>query len=54
MYFIEGETGGFTSISLNIYWAITTLLTVEYGGTVPQTDIGRLVASVIRYWDPAL
>lgn len=48
MCFIEGETGGFASIFLSIYRAITTLLTVGYGDVVPQTDIGRLVASVIR------
>lgn len=48
MYFIEGEAGGFTSISTSIYWAITTLLTVGYGDTVPQTSIGRGVALVVR------
>lgn len=47
-YFIEGKTGGFTSIALSIYWAITTLLTTGYGDTVPQTDIGRVIASVVR------
>jgi voltage-gated potassium channel Kch len=49
MHFIEGETGGFASISLSICRAITTLLTVGYGDTVPQTDIGRLVACKLLY-----
>ncbi|MDY9927308.1 hypothetical protein [Methanosarcina sp.] len=49
MYFIEGKTGGFTSITLSIYWAITTLLTAGHVDImVPQAGIGRSVAPVIR------
>ncbi|HIH74180.1 MAG TPA: two pore domain potassium channel family protein [Methanosarcina sp.] len=48
MYFIEGKTGNFASISLSLYWAITTLLNAGYGDIVLQTDIGRLVALFIR------
>ncbi|HIH94191.1 TPA: voltage-dependent potassium channel [Methanosarcina acetivorans] len=47
MYFIEGETGGFTSPSLSIYWAIATLLTVGYGDVVLQTSVGRAMASFV-------
>jgi voltage-gated potassium channel len=47
IYFIEEETG-FTSPSLSIYWAITTLLSAGYGDAVLQTDLGRLVALFIR------
>ena len=48
MYFIEGETGGFTSIPRSIYWAITTLITIGYGDIVPQTSIGKLIALIVR------
>ncbi len=48
MYFIEGEAGGFTSIPISIYWAITTLLTAGYGDMFPQTSIGGGVALVVR------
>ena len=48
MYFIEGETDGFTSIPRSIYWAITTLITIGYGDIVPQTTIGKLIALIVR------
>lgn len=48
IYFVEGETDGFISISSSVYWAITTLLTTGYGDTVLQTNFGRLVASVVK------
>lgn len=47
MYLIEGEKNGFTSIPLSIYWAIVTLTTVGFGDLVPQTTLGRTLASVV-------
>ncbi len=47
MYLIEGETNGFSSIPLSIYWAIVTLTTVGYGDISPQTPLGQFMASII-------
>ena len=47
MYLIEGEQNGFTSIPKSMYWAIVTVTTVGYGDLTPQTDIGRLFASLL-------
>jgi voltage-gated potassium channel len=47
MYVVEGPENGFTSIPVSVYWAITTMTTVGFGDIVPQTDVGRLVASVV-------
>jgi voltage-gated potassium channel len=47
MYIIEGDEGGFTSIGVSCYWAITTLTTVGYGDLSPQSPLGRAVASII-------
>lgn len=47
MYLIEGEQNGFTSIPMSIYWAIVTLTTVGFGDLVPQTSLGRTLASVV-------
>lgn len=47
MYLIEGETNGFKSIPLSIYWAIVTLTTVGYGDISPATPLGQLMASII-------
>ncbi len=46
MYLIEGETNGFTSIPVGIYWAIVTITTVGYGDIAPQTEIGQMLASI--------
>ncbi|PSW18718.1 ion transporter [Photobacterium sanctipauli] len=45
LYIIEGPENGFTSIPTSIYWAIVTITTVGYGDIVPQTDIGKALAS---------
>jgi len=47
MYLVEGETNGFTSIPLSIYWAIVTLTTVGYGDISPQTPVGQFIASLV-------
>jgi voltage-gated potassium channel len=47
MYVIEGEANGFTSIPVSVYWAVVTMSTVGFGDIVPQTVLGRCVASVL-------
>ena len=47
MYVIEGEQNGFTSIPMGVYWAVTTMTTVGFGDVTPQTDAGRLIASIM-------
>lgn len=46
MYLVEGEEHGFSSIPHSIYWAIVTVTTVGYGDIAPQTDFGKLLASI--------
>lgn len=47
MYVVEGPQHGFTSIPTSIYWAITTMTTVGYGDISPQSEVGRLLASLM-------
>ena len=37
----------FKTISNGVYWAIVTMTTVGYGDVVPQTALGRLLATVV-------
>ena len=45
MYVVEGPENGYTSIPMAMYWAIVTMTTVGYGDVVPQTGLGKLIAS---------
>lgn len=47
MYVVEGQQQGFSSIPQSIYWAIVTITTVGYGDVVPQTIMGKFIASVM-------
>lgn len=47
MYLIEGETNGFTSIPVSIYWTIVTLTTVGYGDITPNTPLGQTFSAVV-------
>lgn len=47
MYVLEGDGGGFTSIPQGIYWAIVTITTVGFGDIVPQTVLGKILASFV-------
>ena len=46
MYVIEGPENGFTSIPMSIYWAVVTITTVGYGDVIPQTELGRTIATL--------
>jgi voltage-gated potassium channel len=47
MYVVEGDENGFTNIPVSIYWAVVTLSTVGFGDIVPQTVVGRVIASIL-------
>ncbi len=47
MYMVEGEEHGFTSIPESIYWAVVTLTTVGFGDIIPQTPLGKALASLV-------
>lgn len=47
MYVLEGPEHGFATIPTGMYWAIITMATVGYGDLVPQTPVGRMVASAL-------
>jgi voltage-gated potassium channel len=47
MFVVEGKESGFDSIPKGIYWAIITLTTVGYGDIVPQTNLGKFIASFV-------
>ncbi|HCG7249300.1 TPA: ion transporter [Vibrio parahaemolyticus] len=46
IFIVEGPENGFTSIPKSIYWAIVTITTVGYGDLVPQTNLGKALASI--------
>ena len=47
MYAIEGSQYGFINIPESMYWAIVTISTVGYGDISPQTEIGKVIASLL-------
>lgn len=47
MYVIEGPDNGFSSIPMSIYWAVVTLTTVGFGDIVPQTPLGKALATLV-------
>ncbi|WP_027000539.1 ion transporter [Eisenibacter elegans] len=47
MYVVEGGKAGFDNIPTAIYWAIVTITTVGYGDIVPQTVLGKMIASLV-------
>ena len=49
MFVIESvnPASQFKTVSSGVYWAIVTMTTVGYGDVVPQTALGRLLASVV-------
>lgn len=47
MHLIEHDNPGFSSIFSSMYWAIVTMTTVGYGDIVPNTILGKFLASVI-------
>lgn len=46
IYVIEGPSNGFTSIPMSIYWAVVTITTVGYGDIIPQTAVGKTIATL--------
>ncbi len=46
IFVVEGPENGFTSIPQSVYWAIVTITTVGYGDLVPQTALGKAIASI--------
>ena len=48
MYMVEEDSNPrISDIPDGIYWAIVTLTTVGYGDTIPVTDLGRILASIV-------
>lgn len=45
MHWIDGEA--FPTVGTGVWWAVVTFCTVGYGDVVPDTALGRVVASVV-------
>eukprot|EP00929_Paragymnodinium_shiwhaense_P058835 TRINITY_DN29473_c0_g1_i1.p1 TRINITY_DN29473_c0_g1~~TRINITY_DN29473_c0_g1_i1.p1 ORF type:complete len:411 (-),score=34.56 TRINITY_DN29473_c0_g1_i1:542-1642(-) len=50
MFYVEAPSNAnFDSVLKSMWWATTALTTVGYGDVVPETGIGRAVASVVAF-----
>ena len=48
MYFVEKDVNpGIQNIPEGIYWAIVTITTVGYGDSIPITQLGKVLASIV-------
>ncbi len=49
VYVLErnGQPDSFGSLPLTMWWAVTTLTTTGYGDALPQTFLGRVIASMV-------
>lgn len=47
MYLVEGPEHGFDNILESMYWAVVTISTVGYGDISPQTNLGKLISSLL-------
>ena len=47
MYIVEDPKNDSTPITRSVYWAITTLTSNGYGGTLPLTPVGKMLAILI-------
>jgi len=54
MHLVEGQHHGFSSIPESCYWAVVTMTTVGYGDIVPQSHLGKLLASIVMVLGYAL
>lgn len=50
----EDQHHGFATYGDSVWWGIVTITTVGYGDVVPQTTLGRVVATVLMFTGVAL
>jgi voltage-gated potassium channel len=47
IYVVEADSTGFASIPECLWWSAVTITTVGYGDVVPQSVLGRFLASIL-------
>ena len=47
MSIVEKDTPGFENIPRSMYWAVSTMTTTGYGDVVPETPLGKFLASLL-------